>query len=483
MSTCGANSRNFSNFITQVAPVVKRASDRKCSSPKRDHRHTQSSVHPSNVNFFPWQFCIFFHHAQEYRLRFIPKSLYWVQLESDPHMYTFEWDRITGKALLDVIQILLSHHGSDSLFEPQEDHHLGVKYPLVNVSQFPVEHVQVILLQTRLCRSRKLLSLIHCDAGPANLSPTAPHFEFDSGGHKCELLRSGRKVVPAATTPCRTRDRASCTSLVAVFQRNNLIDHLCAHLIRSDPSVSMAFVVILPSLAMRFFHRSSSCCTAGRIRNSALQITASLSSRCTSFSDHLSSNDFQRSCTLCSRVPFFPSSVSERCFILMSTDSEKNPHQTFQFRHHCCTPIGQVRSSSRIAFRHAFRHALISLRRIMPRLVEQVLRSSSFLVSFGVVTAARSRKMNVENRWNVDSWYALLGLPWDVTERRTNAAETLQSPRLLVVHQPLAPLEVRKAALRIMVLQSAVQRVLTLLFMGRQQHLTRMSVGQRLESK
>ena len=34
-----------------------------------------------------------------------------------------------------------------------------------------------------------------------------------------------------------------------------------------------------------------------------------------------------------------------------------------------------------------------------------------------------------------------------------------------------------------MVWQSAVQRVLTLLFMGRQQHLTRMSVGQGLECK
>ena len=168
-----------------------------------------------------------------------------------------------------------------------------------------------------------LFSLVHCDANSTNVSPTAPSFEFDSGCHQSELLCSGRQVVPAATTPWRKRDRASCTSLVAVFQRSNLISFFCAHFLRSDPSVSMAFVVISSSLAMRFFHRSSSsCCTTRRIRNSALQITTSLSSRCTTFSDHLTSKIFQRSCTLCSRVTIFPTTKSQRSFILVFFDSE-----------------------------------------------------------------------------------------------------------------------------------------------------------------
>ena len=66
-----------------------------------------------------------------------------------------------------------------------------------------------------------------------------------------------------------------------VFQTDNLIGHFGAHFLKSDRSVSMAFVVILSSLALHFFHRSSSSCyTARRIRNSALHVTASLSSGC-----------------------------------------------------------------------------------------------------------------------------------------------------------------------------------------------------------
>ena len=37
--------------------------------------------------------------------------------------------------------------------------------------------------------------------------------------------------------------------------------------------------------------------------------------------------------------------------------------------------------------------------------------------------------MNVENRWNVNSWNALRGLPWDVTERGADAAEAFHAPR------------------------------------------------------
>ena len=35
--------------------------------------------------------------------------------------------------------------------------------------------------------------------------------------------------------------------------------------------------------------------------------------------------------------------------------------------------------------------------------------------------------MNEESRWNVDSWNALRGLPWNVTERGADAAEAIQA--------------------------------------------------------
>ena len=51
----------------------------------------------------------------------------------------------------------------------------------------------------------------------------------------------------------------------------------------------------------------------------------------------------------------------------------------------------------------------------------------------GVVKAAGFRRMNEENRWNVDSWNALRCLPSDVTERGADATESVQAPRPQVV--------------------------------------------------
>ena len=101
-------------------------------------------------------------------------------------------------------------------------------------------------------------------------------------------------------------------------------------------------------------------------------------------------------------------------------------------------------------------------------------RIGSFLImtTDGVLKAAGFRRMNVENRWNVDAWGALRDLPWDVAERGANTAEAIQAPRPRIVYLSLAP---RRRLCHEG--QSTVQRVLTELFMGRQQHLTRVSVG------
>ena len=65
--------------------------------------------------------------------------------------------------------------------------------------------------------------------------------------------------------------------------------------------------------------------------------------------------------------------------------------------------------------------------------------SSLIMTTHGVVKAARFRRMIEESRWNVDSWTALRGLAWDVTERGADAAEAIQAPRPKIVHLPLAP--------------------------------------------
>ena len=88
----------------------------------------------------------------------------------------------------------------------------------------------------------------------------------------------------------------------------------------------------------------------------------------------------------------------------------------------------------------------------------------------GVVIAVWARSVSVENRWNVDSWSALRGLPWDVTERGADAALKLS----IILGRHIGA---------ILLWQSAVQRVVTLLFMVRQQNLARLSVERGLASK
>ena len=53
--------------------------------------------------------------------------------------------------------------------------------------------------------------------------------------------------------------------------------------------------------------------------------------------------------------------------------------------------------------------------------------------------SCRVSKDNVNNRWDVDSWNALCGLIWDVTESGADAAEAIYATRPQVVHLPLAP--------------------------------------------
>ena len=47
--------------------------------------------------------------------------------------------------------------------------------------------------------------------------------------------------------------------------------------------------------------------------------------------------------------------------------------------------------------------------------------------------------MKEESRWNVNSWNALRGFPWEATERGADVAEVFQAPRPEIIHLPLAP--------------------------------------------
>ena len=54
-------------------------------------------------------------------------------------------------------------------------------------------------------------------------------------------------------------------------------------------------------------------------------------------------------------------------------------------------------------------------------------RTGSILImtTEGVVKNTGFRRTNEENRWTVDRWNALRGLPWDVTEREAEATEAI----------------------------------------------------------
>ena len=68
-------------------------------------------------------------------------------------------------------------------------------------------------------------------------------------------------------------------------------------------------------------------------------------------------------------------------------------------------------------------------------------RTGSMLImtTDGVVKAAGFRRINEESRWNVDSWNALRGFPWDVTETGAEATEATQAPRPQIIHLLLTP--------------------------------------------
>ena len=74
-------------------------------------------------------------------------------------------------------QVLLKvqlNHGSDFLFEQRKGHHLYVQILLVTIEQVPVDHAQIILLETCLRHAHKLFDLIQRNIDAANNSPTTP---------------------------------------------------------------------------------------------------------------------------------------------------------------------------------------------------------------------------------------------------------------------------------------------------------------------
>ena len=86
------------------------------------------------------------HDPDEDGLGLVRRSLIRVEFESGPHMYSFDWDRLACRCLLDVHLNTFTHHGSDTILEPQVGHHLHIKISLISFSQVPIELVHVIIL-------------------------------------------------------------------------------------------------------------------------------------------------------------------------------------------------------------------------------------------------------------------------------------------------------------------------------------------------
>ena len=93
-----------------------------------------------------------------------------------------------------------------------------------------------------------------------------------------------------------------------------------------------------------------------------------------------------------------------------------------------------------------------------------------------------------ENRWNVNSWNALRGLRWDVTDRGADAAEAISSPTFSNCPSVFGATSAPRHEGRLEKVRCDDRLccgVLTLLFMGRQQHShteeCRTRIGEEME--
>ena len=192
---CGANTRNSSirnssNFRAQVALFLKGASAIGSavlpSGAATDTRKQMSTHRMSNV---PLQFCIFVHHVQESRLGLIPRSLYQVQLENGPHMCAFEGSGSLVRPCWMSFRILFRITG----VTPSLNH----SNTIILVSKIPQS--LSASSQSNMFRSScfTLAFVLLTTSCWASIVMPVPRMFLqlpDSGGHKGELLRSGRSA-------------------------------------------------------------------------------------------------------------------------------------------------------------------------------------------------------------------------------------------------------------------------------------------------
>ena len=173
-STCVAKLWNFSRFSSHVVPFVNDAIGVGITVPplsaETDTRSPESTHLMSQVSRGSLAYSLITPMTMAWAL--FQGRFSWIECESGPHMRPFEWERLVSRNLLEVQRNPFTDHGS--LFEPQKDHHLGVKVPLITVCQITIEHVQIIQLDACFCRGDKFFGLIQRNAGASNDSPTAP---------------------------------------------------------------------------------------------------------------------------------------------------------------------------------------------------------------------------------------------------------------------------------------------------------------------
>ena len=85
-------------------------------------------------------------------------------------------------------------------FHRIKDHHLGIKVSLTTVGQIPIEHVQIILLDTSLGHTHKFFGFIQRDPSTANVPPAAPPLQLDPRGHESVLRHTACEIPRASAT-------------------------------------------------------------------------------------------------------------------------------------------------------------------------------------------------------------------------------------------------------------------------------------------
>ena len=254
--TRGAKSNTQVVLIVTVAICVEYDSD----TPGRwhVHRHTKSCVDPRDMKCVAWKIGMFSHRTNEHGLGLVPRSLFRIEFESGPHVYTFDWDRLAGQCLLQMELNTFTFVRSDLFVSPG----LG---PSAQSNMFRSSGRIRVLVS-----SINYFCFIHNDI-PATRTPRHLPHAFSSTREATKVFCTARaaKLPMLPPPPVEAVTVLAAHPTVSAFHTSYFLRHYCAesdnirsqrlNVVRSD--FIFSFLAVLP-FSHRHLSGSSSECGA-----------------------------------------------------------------------------------------------------------------------------------------------------------------------------------------------------------------------------